>query len=259
MLVTRQHDGVILTEQGRYFYQQAQKLLSIWHTTQEHLQQMSPDHRKTLCVGFGMASYTFWADTLPDAFLNRFPELQLNIQTMYGDELLKKLTEREIDVAVSNSTFHSNTLTYKMLRRMPVVALLRREDLLAQKEKISLHDLAGKNVAVVRNNQTFLNDLRQCIEKEKIPCTILELKSHNVISILRELMALRNVVHLTADFFSDILTQDQSFVIRSLETQEPKLTKNIRAYFLKENSQDSIIQQYIGFLREQISVHNRPR
>lgn len=72
-------------------------------------------------------------------------------------------------------------------------------------------------------------------------------------------MALPNVVHLTADFFSDILTQDQPFVIRPLETQEPKLTKNIRAYFLKENSQDSIIQQYIGFLREQISVQSRPK
>lgn len=75
---------------------------------------------------------------------------------------------------------------------------------------------------------------------------------------LRELIALPNVVHLTADFFSDILTQDHPFVIRPLETQEPKLTKNIRAYFLKENSQNSIIQQYIGFLREQISVQNRP-
>lgn len=59
--------------------------------------------------------------------------------------------------------------------------------------------------------------------------------------------------------FSDILTQAQPFVIRPLETQEPKLTKNIRTYFLKENSQDSIIRQYIGFLREQISVQNRPK
>lgn len=73
-----------------------------------------------------------------------------------------------------------------------------------------------------------------------------------------ESIALPNVAHLTADFFSDILTQNRPFVIRPPETQESKLTKNIRVYFLSENSQDSIILQYIGFLREQASPSDPP-
>lgn len=257
-LVERRHDGVTITQQGMYFYKNASRILNLWNETREHLLDNAVGYRKSLRIGFGRASYNFWADKSNTDFTRRFPGLELSVQTMFGDELYESLLNRQIDIAVSNSTFRSNMLSHKLLYRMPVFALVRSSDSLAQKDQLTLRDLANRNISVVSNNSTFLRDLQKYVRKEQITSNIQELKSHDVVSILRELSAIPDCVHLTADFFSDMLGSNQQFVIRKLDATESGLTKNIRAYFRRDDKQDAVLQQYIIFLKEQLLVKQLP-
>lgn len=179
----------------------------------------------------------------------RFSNLDIRVHAMTGDELYTAITQNELDIAVSNSKFRSAVLSKKLLRKSPLTALIRSDDPLSSKETVTIKDLDGKQIYVVKHNGTFLEDLKQAVDAEGIHCKIYLLNSMDAISIFRELSDTRNFVHLTADFFSDMILPKNQYCIKKLQTSDPMLNKDIYAYYKTSEAGDAVLQEYVKYLR----------
>jgi len=252
-LVVRRHDGIELTEKGSYFYQQAKRILDIYQETCCAISQHPGHYRKTLRVGFGRASFNFFADKDIHTIKGHFPGLSIEIKAMLGDELYEALIKNELDIAVSNGNFQSKNLSCRTLLKKSVVGVFRADDPLAGKAFLELSDLNGKDILVVQKNETFVQDLQKAFSVHHIDGRIRYLRSLDPVGILHEINNAQNFVHLTADFFSDLLRPGGQFAIRELRTEEKKINKNIRAYYQNSHADDVVIQAYINLLRHVVA------
>lgn len=252
VLVERKHDGINATPAGIYFYHQAKQILIIWQETQQRLTSSDAQYRKKLTVGFGQASYHFWAGKPILDMTNQFPDLNIVVQTMSGNELYDGLLNHQIDLAVSNSPFQNDKLANKILKRMPVYCVLHEDDILSKRRLLHLSDLEGRVIMLVKNNDSFLDLLKRTVEEHQIQCSFQLLHSFDILSIFRELSRIENCIHITADFFSDMLPQNVPFIIKELDTNTAVLNKDIKSYFRKNDTNDIVIQEYIRLLRRLI-------
>lgn len=252
-LVVRRHDGIELTEKGAYFYQQAKRILEIYQETCRAISHHPGHYRKTLRVGFGRASFNFFADKDIHTIKGRFPGLEIEIKAMTGDELYEAIIKNELDIAVSNGSFHSRNLSHRTLLKKSVVGVFRSGDPLAGKAFLELSDLSGKDILVVRQNETFVHELQKAFSAHHIDGRIKYLSSLDPVGILHEINSAQNFIHLTADFFSDLLNPGEQFVIRELRTSEKGINKNIRAYYQNSNADDMVIQTYIDLLKKVVA------
>lgn len=257
-LVERKRDGIDVTPAGVYFYHQARQILSIWKETKQRLASSGTQYRKKLTVGFGQASYHFWAGKPILEMADQFPELEIIVQTMSGNELYDGLVNRQIDLAVSNSPFQNDKLATRVLKRMPLYCVLHEDDRLNEKHILHLSDLEGRVIMLVKKNDSFLALLKRTVEERQIQCSFHLLHSFDILSIFRELSRMDDCVHITADFFSDMLPQNVPFTLKKLDTNTSVLNKDIKAFFWKSDIDDRVIQEYIRLLRRLIHDSKGP-
>lgn len=101
-LLTRTPRGVVLTEEGEYFYNIARKMLSLYEDLHYHF-VIEPDHMKSgesINVALNKSIKGFYFNKIISYFYKTFPSCKINYLIQKNEEIIDCLVQDEADVGV---------------------------------------------------------------------------------------------------------------------------------------------------------------
>lgn len=248
-LILRRHNGIEITEEGLCLYRHARQVISLLDDAQTKISEIQSRRRKCLRVGFGFMTYNLWAGRPNKAFAERYPNIEVQTVIMLTDDLREALKNEEIDVAISNSTFDASLYQATLIKKMPVICIFDSRDPLAEKQIIHLEDFENHTVMLIQKNEQFRRDVEKTLRERHICCPIRFAQSYELLSTFRELRTIDKAIHITSNFFVDLVPLPKELVMRKLDTTGTCLHKNVRAFVRRTTQHDPVILQYVDGLR----------
>ena len=146
-LLIRTPQGVELTETGTELLDRAHVALEAAEDALAVGRLAAP--RGPLMLGLPLAGKRDrWFD-LVQAFMRRYPEVEVHPRIALTEELQDQVLAGELDGAIGLAPARRPSLTYTHLHEEPLAVFLHVDHPLATRAELSLHDLEGVQVTVV--------------------------------------------------------------------------------------------------------------
>lgn len=141
-LLERQARGVTLTDAGRVFLDHARLALSQVEAAIDGARRTAQPQKPVLSMGFMVGLEVMWLPHLLRMLREEEPEIEVTLFSQSSPELALALTRRKLDVAFLRPEKQSLGLTFKLLAKEPLIAVLPADHRLASRKKIRPQDLA---------------------------------------------------------------------------------------------------------------------
>ncbi len=140
-LFTRNNQGVVLTESGKFFVQQAREALFHCQKAVQLSQAAAQGAGAFLSVGKSPYTDPFLVAALKSLVLPLYPDLQLNFSSMLSVELEQNVSEGKLDLAIVTAPSENARLTRVEIAIAPFYVLISANNALATNEQLCLKDL----------------------------------------------------------------------------------------------------------------------
>jgi LysR family transcriptional regulator, benzoate and cis,cis-muconate-responsive activator of ben and cat genes len=183
VLFLRQSDGLMLTEAGNFFLEQAKDILHRSHVAVQTLKANYTNTHEPLVIGYiPTILQTFLGQTL-NRFGQAYPEVAVRFQEMPPSEQVKALRNGSIDIAFMGNPPDELDAEFivKCVKKVPIAAVLSDTHPLARQSSINLAELASEKFIGMREEKfPGRNDrIRDtCRDAGFIPNLHLEADSH---------------------------------------------------------------------------------
>jgi DNA-binding transcriptional LysR family regulator len=157
-LFVRSSHEVRLTEAGRAFLPGARRALADADAAVAAAQRASTGEVGTLRVGYNWSARFETLPALGQAFARHRPDLELLTEEMRPSQMPEALRSGAIDVVIALYPDISGDLSFELVRREPIVAVLSSSHPLANEEAIDLAELAGEFLLFPRDFAPRLHD-----------------------------------------------------------------------------------------------------
>ncbi|WP_120716425.1 LysR family transcriptional regulator [Tsuneonella amylolytica] len=188
---------------------------------------------------------------LPEAvarFTAKRGEIRFDLQTLHHDEIVRKLYERETDIAISYEVPPAAPVAHQVVGEGELVVLFRPEDLPDPPSRLHLADLVGRDfISPVQNGP--IGQLLQG-ELERLEVTLTESASsrtyYMAAALVRAGLGMAIVDNFTAD----------SVVAAGLASRplQPALTFNINAVYLQSRPPSRAGADFLDLLADLIDT-----
>ncbi|MCP3732806.1 LysR family transcriptional regulator [Sphingomonas sp. MG17] len=157
-LLTRTTRQVTLTPEGRQFFTAAKHLAEAANRAQALAQSLEQKKSRQLAVG--ISSSTFWIperQALLASFRTRHPDMAISTVAKTSTELFDELIQRTIDIAIIGAVQGHDEFDSIVIHRNRPFLFIPKESELAQKEQITMSDMAGLDIVcpMIYNNYAF--------------------------------------------------------------------------------------------------------
>ena len=122
-LIHRYRQKWELTETGELLYQYAEQMLMQMQDVKQQIQEIEQGIAGTVSIGVSSACSNILIDYV-SMFRTQYPNVKINIITGNSEELLKRLEQREIDVALLLRPSNSEQYQMKILKKQPFVVII---------------------------------------------------------------------------------------------------------------------------------------
>ncbi|AML59743.1 LysR family transcriptional regulator YfeR [Serratia rubidaea] len=149
-LVNRTASAVTLTELGAAILPHAERLLNVAQATFDDMQKIMQDGGDgTLRIGLVPSVGSLLFPAAPQLLAQHFPRLQVEYHDQTNDALLMQLQNGQIDFGIGAlDRSVPTTLEVYPLREDPFVAVMRRDDPLAESHHLPWRQLIGRDIAL---------------------------------------------------------------------------------------------------------------
>lgn len=247
-LIVPSAHGIQLTENGTLLYETTSKILSSWNSM---LQQFAVSHAKAykIHVGYGHNSYNLWTRDHAERFTAQYPQIEINVQSMLPDQLLKALENHQLDLVISNARPRSDAFLCMPLLSRPSYALVHEQDPLARLEQITPQHLNMRSVCFIPFDQTGQNNFSQLMDGYNLSYHPVVCPAPTLTTICNE-MIFYNAVFITSAIFWETSHQ-QGFVLKPFETGIPRSFYNldVNTIVRRSDAQRQDILSYVNYLK----------
>lgn len=149
-LLNRTAQSVSLTEQGEAVLPYAERLLNTAQGVFDDMQQiMRQGGDGTLRIGLVPSVSTLLFPAVPQLLSEHFPDMRVEFHDLTNDALLLELENGSVDfgIGATDSTVPGSIAIYPLLED-PFVAVIRRDDTLAEGRNIPWRQLAKRDIAM---------------------------------------------------------------------------------------------------------------
>ncbi|MBA9026641.1 MULTISPECIES: LysR family transcriptional regulator [Bacillaceae] len=112
-----------LTETGELIYQYAEQMLMQMQDVKQRIREIEQGIAGTVSIGVSSACSNMLIDFV-SMFRTQYPNIKINIIKGNSEELLKRLEQREIDVALLLRPGNSEQYQMKILKKQPFVVII---------------------------------------------------------------------------------------------------------------------------------------
>ncbi|WP_342730736.1 LysR family transcriptional regulator [Bradyrhizobium sp. B117] len=141
-LLERQARGVVLTEAGRVFLDHARLALSQVEAATDGARRTAQPQKPVLSMGFMVGLEVMWLPHILRILREEEPEIEVTLCSQSSPELALALTRGKLDIAFLRPERQSTGLTFKLLAKEPLIAVLPADHRLASRKRIRPQDLA---------------------------------------------------------------------------------------------------------------------
>src|ERR1700743_317864 len=141
-LLERQARGVTLTDAGRVFLDHAKLALSQVEAAMDGARRTARPQKPVLSMGFMVGLEVMWLPHLLRMLRDEEPEIEVVLFSQSSPELALALARKKLDVAFLRPEKQSLGLTFKLLAKEPLIAVLPADHRLVSPKRIRPQDLA---------------------------------------------------------------------------------------------------------------------
>jgi LysR family hca operon transcriptional activator len=141
-LLEREARGVALTSAGRVFLDHARLALLQVDAAVEAARRAAQPQRPSLSIGFMVGLEVTWLPHLLRLIREASPEIEVRLSSQSSPDLAKSLMAGKLDLAFLRPERQSLGLTFKLLLKEPLIAVLPAGHRLAAQKRISPQELA---------------------------------------------------------------------------------------------------------------------
>ena len=155
-LLVRSVRGIELTAAGKVFLDHARLALTQVEAGREAARRAGEPTKASFALGFLTGQEMDW---LPDAMRilhDELPNMQVTISSQYSPDLADALMRGKLDVAFMRPEAGAPDLTYRVVTKEPLVAVLPSDHRLASHKAIDPRDIAGETFISVSNTAPTL-------------------------------------------------------------------------------------------------------
>ncbi|KMN45215.1 LysR family transcriptional regulator [Bacillus sp. LK2] len=122
-LIHRYRQKWELTETGEILYQYANQILMQIQDVKQRIQEIEQGIEGTVSIGVSSTCSNMLIDYV-SMFRTRYPNVKINIVTGNSEELLKRLEQREIDIALLLRLGNIEQYEMKILKKQPTAVII---------------------------------------------------------------------------------------------------------------------------------------
>ena len=167
-----------LNDYGRMFLSSVDIVFSELAAGTQNIQRMYAANQYVLSLGCNICSYL--ADNLP-RFSSSHPELGIRQLDCTTPQLIERLLDRSINLALSNERLNDERIEYRLLGQKKYVIALHKDHPLASQDVISFSQLADETF-ICDTSRFHLDNLRQvCLKNNFVPHVGYEIQSTELV------------------------------------------------------------------------------
>lgn len=157
-LLTRETNGVTLTDEGAILFDHATQILAQFHCMNKALQDKSGPLTGTLNVGLPpVIASTYFADIIM-AFSSRHPQVELKIFELGTKQMLDAMTEGSVETAAVMLPFDNDLFDLQRFTTNRLMLLVNEQHPLAEKNQVQFTELLDQKF-VLFSEDFRINDL----------------------------------------------------------------------------------------------------
>jgi len=143
-LMRRGARGITLTAAGRVFLDHARIALSQIEAAGEAARRAAEGPKQSFAIGFLTGYEIDWLPAAMRLLREELPAIEIVINSRQAPELAFGLLRGRIDVAFTRQDTEARGLAFELLRREPLIVLMRRDHPFAARKTIRAGDLEGQ-------------------------------------------------------------------------------------------------------------------
>ncbi len=236
-LFRRSKHSIVLTEEGMLLRRRAQEIVDLAEKTEKELLYQEENIVGEIAIGCGETKNMKPLSEMIASFQQQYPNVSFDIYTAIADDVKEKLNHGILDMGlllepVEISKYHF----VKMPLKEVLNVLMRKDNPLAQKQKITPHDLIDVSL-ILPKRQSVLNEIENWFEEErekmKVACTCnlsqnnISIMTENKVGVAITIKGENNHTDLCFKPMEPEITNNSVLVWRKNQTLSPSMVKFI--------------------------------
>lgn len=180
-LFKRNHTGVVLTEAGAAFYEEARKIIQYSTTAVSRARDIAATNKKVIRIGCYSSVRNLAAYLLPPILSKRRPDLEIQLVEHPGklshDSIVRGIQGDAFDVVEFgyNHRMKMDGLSFAKIYQINVSFEIPTNNPLVNKDKLTIEDLAGQKFCIPpRGNCVSFDQMRDKIQQEVPSASIID-------------------------------------------------------------------------------------
>ncbi len=239
-LFRREGRNIILTGEGRAFYEDAMKILEMVDHTKEKISENNLKSRQSLNIHITKSDMTSKILHNFQTILKAHPDIEFNIETSGEDAIEERLNDKTLDIAISTRRFRNENIKSALLFDQNYYYIFRESGEINLPVKASMNELEEFSLLTMNPVMNMKNHFKNA--------AILDVDDASIIQHL--------LIHHP---YIAVLTQEEC---RILKYNYPKFTVhslehlNIRQpmYASIQNSSKPFVNDWYGRLKDEFSA-----
>ncbi|WP_059173904.1 LysR family transcriptional regulator [Bacillus sp. FJAT-27445] len=226
-LIQRYRQKWELTETGKILYQYAEQMLIQMEDVKQRIENIEHGTAGTVRLGVSSACSNMVIDYV-STFRVQFPNVKITIFTGNSEELLTKLEQRQIDIALLLRSGKSEKYSIKTLKKQPAAVIVPSSWSASFSERASLEEISQYPLILLgaMEGHSFTENILNAFDERSIkPNVIIESKDISmVVSLVSRGIGLSIIPRM--DYVSPFLEHTMLFELEQLDfSVEPVFVK----------------------------------
>jgi LysR family hca operon transcriptional activator len=155
-LMVRSARGIELTAAGKVFLDHARLALAQVEAAREAARRAAEPTKPSFALGVLTGQEMDWLPEAMRILHDELPNMQVTISSQYSPDLADALMRGKLDVAFMRPEAGAPDLTYRVVTKEPLVAVLPSDHRLASRKAIDTREIAGETFISVSNTAPTL-------------------------------------------------------------------------------------------------------
>lgn len=249
-LLERRHKRVYLTDAGRYFATQSQKIILQTRNLEHTMNEFSTLKKGTLRVGLLPILCPLYLPEMIALFQKNYSNVQLILTVDGSKNLLRQLKDENLDViiAILEKGTLQKEITAVPLRHSMIEAAVHENHPLAKLDIIEIHKLLDESLIISGDSFVLQHIVQQNMEAQQIPLTY----SHKCSQIESCLALVDKGIGIS--FCSPEVAAYYHFPHVVLRPLEPPITRDIYLIYKKQPAYLPLLQAFVQHVRTEFNI-----
>lgn len=154
-LFRKKGNNFTLTSSGEMLYLNATQIITLMEETERLLEEFGDSTRGSLSIGASNTPLNYFLPTIFKAFMKAYPKIKLSVVVDTAPNIVEKVKEREIDLAIISEVGILNTdFIVKRLFENPLVYVMDRNHPLAGLNQVSHKSIQDYKFIIHKSGST---------------------------------------------------------------------------------------------------------